>query len=809
LKWAGMRGAVYLALPWAVSGNWLLQCSQCSDQAYYSDDTQKRNMKPLDLSSMYNQVASLPLHQYDHANDEFVNKFFSLTHLGALAADVKSVMPLAVGLVPDRRWIAANGTSQSTKNVNLVRQSYVLYAGLAGLQELMNRYERHEAEQTVREKYEDDTTLAIQKDCLTVLDEQEFTRDKREELLAQILRIAVAAEVLQRTVARGDRRFEELGTAAADISVDVRDLFMIQDEHNNTFTKVWDALETREPLADLVEKRKTAVAQVEAELVKTQSVSVQHDERRENLRVSGEEERKVHEHKDKLNRQRTEYEQKQRLQTERELMDLSEESALRQQADLKLHEVRVLKMRLAADHERTIAENKAALEQTKISAEAAIRDRRVNEDVYLRELIQQGEQESQARLAAIRETAEIIRSYVVDVFTHPERLALAIGSIIAVCAGVYVSREMAILLREQLNKRLGKPSLVRSTNRISLWGEFKLWLLSCCGRSKDPLDFFNDVILTPAMHTQVCRLALASRTAKLRKAPLMNVMFYGPPGTGKTMCAVRYAQASGLEYAIMSGGDVAPLEDQAVTELHKLFSWVHRSRRGVLLFIDEADAFLGARTGNMSEHLRNALTTMLYHTGTPSSQFMLVLATNRPGDLDTAVLDRIDESIEFGLPDLVEREKLVKMYYRNSLTQLLGIALKPEAKEKPRSPPVTREEDSAAGRAMTARGEVTPAVLDAVAKKISGFSGREIAKMFVAVQTHVYATAQMEGKAPGKKGKLELTVDMLMDVVDKKVKEHGKSVDMQQHGYIYRHEESARSVVAASGRPSMPDLVIN
>ena len=27
---------------------------------------------------------------------------------------------------------------------------------------------------------------------------------------------------------------------------------------------------------------------------------------------------------------------------------------------------------------------------------------------------------------------------------------------------------------------------------------------------------------------------------------------------------------------------------QAVTELHKLFKWVHRSRRGVLLFIDEA-----------------------------------------------------------------------------------------------------------------------------------------------------------------------------------------------------------------------------
>ncbi len=38
---------------------------------------------------------------------------------------------------------------------------------------------------------------------------------------------------------------------------------------------------------------------------------------------------------------------------------------------------------------------------------------------------------------------------------------------------------------------------------------------------------------------------------------------------------------------------------------------------GVLLVIDEADAFLCSRKkAGMSEALRNGLTTMLYHTGT-------------------------------------------------------------------------------------------------------------------------------------------------------------------------------------------------
>ncbi len=63
------------------------------------------------------------------------------------------------------------------------------------------------------------------------------------------------------------------------------------------------------------------------------------------------------------------------------------------------------------------------------------------------------------------------------------------------------------------------------------------------------------------------------------------------------------------------------------------FMSVFSSRKGVLLFIDEADAFLSARSSNMSEHMRNSLTTLLYHTGTPTSQFMLIVATNRDEEL--------------------------------------------------------------------------------------------------------------------------------------------------------------------------------
>ena len=75
------------------------------------------------------------------------------------------------------------------------------------------------------------------------------------------------------------------------------------------------------------------------------------------------------------------------------------------------------------------------------------------------------------------------------------------------------------------------------------------------------------------------------------------------------MAAKRLARTAGLDYAIMSGGDVAPLGGKAVQQLHEMFDWAERSRKGLLLFIDEADAFLGRRGNQMSEVRLTALET--------------------------------------------------------------------------------------------------------------------------------------------------------------------------------------------------------
>lgn len=48
-------------------------------------------------------------------------------------------------------------------------------------------------------------------------------------------------------------------------------------------------------------------------------------------------------------------------------------------------------------------------------------------------------------------------------------------------------------------------------------------------------------------------------------------------------------------------------------------------------------------------------------------RFMLVLATNTPEQLDWAMDDRMDELVEFKLPGLPERERMIRYYFDKNI----------------------------------------------------------------------------------------------------------------------------------------------
>ena len=143
----------------------------------------------------------------------------------------------------------------------------------------------------------------------------------------------------------------------------------------------------------------------------------------------------------------------------------------------------------------------------------------------------------------------------------------------------------------------------------------------------------------------------------------LNVLLWGPPGTGKTMFAKELAKKSGLDYAITSGASFSKFDIAGgIAAIDRLFNWAEKSKKGLIIFIDEAEAFLAERDRTKVKEENQLVTHFLSRTGEGSSKFMLIFATNKPEVLDEAIRRRTQRSIELGLPAKPEAAKILRLY---------------------------------------------------------------------------------------------------------------------------------------------------
>uniref|UniRef100_A0A0E0MZF7 AAA+ ATPase domain-containing protein n=1 Tax=Oryza rufipogon TaxID=4529 RepID=A0A0E0MZF7_ORYRU len=147
--------------------------------------------------------------------------------------------------------------------------------------------------------------------------------------------------------------------------------------------------------------------------------------------------------------------------------------------------------------------------------------------------------------------------------------------------------------------------------------------------------------------------------------PCKGVLLFGPPGTGKTMLAKALANAAGASFLNIS---MASMTSKWYGESEKciqaLFSLAAKLAPAII-FIDEVDSMLGKRDNHSeNEASRRVKNEFMAHWDgllSKSNERILVLAaTNRPFDLDDAVIRRFEHRIMVGLPTLESRELILK-----------------------------------------------------------------------------------------------------------------------------------------------------
>ncbi|XP_064446184.1 ATPase family AAA domain-containing protein 3 isoform X2 [Mirounga angustirostris] len=500
-------------------------------------------------------------------------------------------------------------------------------------------------------------------------------------------------------VSTGQGNLLELSAAASAPAekhlhfVDVDDLHIIAQELRGSILghakEALSLAQMQEQTLQLEQQSKLKEYEAAVEQLKSEQIRVQAEERRKTLSEETRQHQARAQYQDKLARQRYEDQLKQQQLLNEENLRKQEESVQKQEA-----------MRRATVEREMELRHKNEMLRVEAEARARAKAERENADIIREQIRLKAAEHRQTILESIRTAGTLFGEGFRTFVTDWDKVTATVAGLTLLAVGVYSAKNATSVAGRYIEARLGKPSLVRETSRITVLEALR-----------HPVQ--------PSLEARVRDIAIATRNTKKNHSLYRNILMYGPPGTGKTLFAKKLALHSGMDYAIMTGGDVAPMGRDGVTAMHKVFDWASTSRRGLLLFVDEADAFLRKRaTEKISEDLRATLNAFLHRTGQHSSKFMLVLASNQPEQFDWAVNDRIDEMVRFDLPQREERERLVRMYFDKYV-------LKPATEGKQR----LKLAQFDYGRKCSE-----------IACLTEGMSGREISQLAVAWQAMAYAS---------------------------------------------------------------------
>ncbi|KIN02543.1 hypothetical protein OIDMADRAFT_102683 [Oidiodendron maius Zn] len=154
----------------------------------------------------------------------------------------------------------------------------------------------------------------------------------------------------------------------------------------------------------------------------------------------------------------------------------------------------------------------------------------------------------------------------------------------------------------------------------------------------------------------------------LARDKIPGMLLYGPPGTGKTMLAKAVARDSGAVVLEVSGASVNDMYVGEGEKNVKAIFTLAKKLSPCVVFIDEADALLAARGGTSSRSIthREIINQFLREwDGMNDHSAFIMVATNRPYDLDEAVLRRLPRRLLVDLPLEKDRASILSLHLQN------------------------------------------------------------------------------------------------------------------------------------------------
>lgn len=160
---------------------------------------------------------------------------------------------------------------------------------------------------------------------------------------------------------------------------------------------------------------------------------------------------------------------------------------------------------------------------------------------------------------------------------------------------------------------------------------------------------------------------------RLEKKTPFKLLFWGPPGTGKTYTALALAGELGKPLVTL---DLSKVLNMYVGETEKILSrfFDQAEKDKAIIFMDEADSFFKERRSDNRTWENNQVNHVLKLVETRNVS--VILCTNLYEALDDALLRRLDEVVEYRLPDAAGRAEIWKKELNKNTLSNEGLNLK-------------------------------------------------------------------------------------------------------------------------------------